>query len=118
MCFIMGLAAGGMLPIAYALMAEAIPARHRGWLMVVIGGDIAGAYIITSWLASELVPVYSWRILWLLGAPTGLLLILLNRWIPESPRYLLATGREAAARAVMGRLTSSRTPQCRATGRR
>jgi MFS transporter, putative metabolite:H+ symporter len=103
MCFIMGLAAGGMLPIAYALMAEAIPARHRGWLMVVIGGDIAGAYIITSWLASELVPVYSWRILWLLGAPTGLLLILLNRWIPESPRYLLATGREAAARAVMGR---------------
>ena len=56
MCFIMGLAAGGMLPIAYALMAEAIPARHRGWLMVVIGGDIAGAYIITSWLASELVP--------------------------------------------------------------
>ncbi len=103
MCFIMGLGVGGMLPIAYALMAEAIPARHRGWLMVVIGGDIAGAYIITSWLASSLVPEYSWRILWLLGAPTGILLILLNRWIPESPRYLLATGRDAEARAVMGR---------------
>ena len=82
MCFIMGLGAGGMLPIAYALLAETIPARHRGWLMVVIGGDIAGAYIITSWLASELVPQFSWRILWLLGAPTGVLLILLNRWIP------------------------------------
>lgn len=103
MCFIMGLGVGGMLPMAYALMAEAIPARHRGWLMVVIGGDIAGAYVITSWLASELVPTYSWRILWLLGAPTGILLILLNRWIPESPRYLLATGREAEARAVMNR---------------
>ena len=103
MCFIMGLGVGGMLPITYALLAEAIPARHRGWLMVVIGGDIAGAYIITSWLASELVPTFSWRILWLLGAPTGVLMVLLNRWIPESPRYLLASGREAEARAVMNR---------------
>ena len=103
MCFIMGLGVGGMLPIAYALMAETIPARHRGWVMVLIGGDIAAAYIITSWLASSLVPDFSWRILWLLGAPTGLLLILLNRWIPESPRYLLANGRDAEARAVMER---------------
>ncbi len=103
MCFIMGLGVGGMLPIAYALMAETIPARHRGWVMVLIGGDIAAAYIITSWLASSLVPDFSWRILWLLGAPTGLLLILMNRWIPESPRYLLANGRDAEARAVMER---------------
>ena len=103
MCFIMGLGVGGLLPITYALLAEAIPARHRGWLMVVIGGDIAGAYIITSWLASALVPTFSWRILWLLGAPTGVLMVLLNRWIPESPRYLLASGREAEARAVMDR---------------
>jgi MFS transporter, putative metabolite:H+ symporter len=103
MCFIMGLGVGGMLPITYALLAEAIPARHRGWLMVVIGGEIAGAYVITSWLASELVPTFSWRILWLLGAPTGVLMILLNHWIPESPRYLLASGREAEARAVMNR---------------
>jgi putative MFS transporter len=28
-------------------------------------------------------------------------LILLNRWIPESPRYLLANGRDTEARAVM-----------------
>ena len=103
MCFIMGLGVGGMLPIAYALMAETIPARHRGWVMVLIGGDIAAAYIITSWLASAFVPEFSWRILWLLGAPTGLLLILLNRWIPESPRFLLANGRDAEARAVMER---------------
>ena len=103
MCFVMGLGVGGMLPIIFTLMAETIPARHRGWLMVLIGGDIAGAYIITSWLSSTLVPDYSWRILWLIGLPTGLLLILLNRWIPESPRFLLAHGREREARAVMER---------------
>ncbi|MFN2390002.1 MAG: MFS transporter [Actinomycetota bacterium] len=103
MCFVMGLGVGGMLPIIFALIAEAMPARHRGWLMVLIGGDVAGAYILTSWLAVELTPTYGWRILWLLGLPTGVLLLLLNRWIPESPRFLIQNGREAEARAVMAR---------------
>jgi putative MFS transporter len=103
MCFMMGLAVGGMLPIGFALLAETIPARHRSWLMVLIGGDVAGAYILTSTLASELQPEFGWRIMWLIGLPTGILMILLNRWIPESPRFLLATGRPDQARAVMER---------------
>jgi putative MFS transporter len=103
MCMIMGWGVGGMLPIIFTLMAESIPARHRGWLMVLIGGDIAGAYIISSALASWLVPHYSWRILWLIGFPTGFMLILLNRWIPESPRYLLNHGRLKEAQDVMKR---------------
>ncbi|MGV9252040.1 MFS transporter [Streptomyces sp. NPDC003697] len=103
MCMLMGVGAGGMLPITFTLLAETVPARHRGWLMVLIGGDIAGAYVITSWLAAELTPTYSWRILWLLGLPTGLLFIALNRWIPESPRFLLARGRREDAEEVLAR---------------
>jgi MFS transporter, putative metabolite:H+ symporter len=103
MCFVMGLGVGGMLPITFALLAETVPSRHRGWLMVLVGGDVAGAYIITSWLSAELTPTYGWRMLWLLGLPTGLVLILLNRWIPESPRFLIQNGRDAEARAVMER---------------
>jgi len=104
-CFVMGLGVGGMLPITFALMAETIPARHRGWVMVLIGGDVAGAYIITSWLASTIAAPehFGWRMLWLVGFPTGLILILLNRWIPESPRFLLQHGRDAEARAIMER---------------
>lgn len=103
MCFVMGLAVGGMLPICYALLAETIPAKHRSWLMILIGADIAGAYILTSWLSVALVPTYSWRILWLIGLPTGLVFVLLNQWIPESPRFLLAHLRLDEAREVMRR---------------
>jgi putative MFS transporter len=103
MCFVMGWGVGGMLPIIFTLIAETIPAKHRGWLMVLLGGDVAGAYILSSALATWLVPHYSWRILWLTGFPTGVLLILLNRWIPESPRYLLNHGRVKEARDVMKR---------------
>ncbi|GAA4081419.1 MFS transporter [Actinomadura miaoliensis] len=103
MCLLMGIAAGGMLPITFSLLAETIPARHKGWVMVLIGGNLALAYVVTSWLSSALVPEYSWRILWLLGMPTGVVLILLNHWIPESPRFLLTHGREEEARAIMRR---------------
>lgn len=105
MCFIMGLGVGGMLPIVFALLAEIVPARHRGWVMVLIGGDVAGAYIATSWLASTIgaPDAFGWRVLWLLGLPTGIVLVLLNHWIPESPRYLIQRGRDEEARAVMRR---------------
>lgn len=102
MCFLMGIGAGGMLPIAFALMAETVPARHRGWLMVLIGGGVSAAgYVLTSWLAGALMPAYSWRVMWLVGLPTGLVIIALNRWIPESPRYLLAAGQRDEAEKIM-----------------
>lgn len=105
MCLLMGVGVGGMLPITFTLLAETIPAKHRGWLMVLIGGDVAGAYIVTSWLASTIgaPDAFGWRILWLVGLPTGVLLVVLNRWIPESPRFLLLNGRTEEARAVMQR---------------
>ncbi len=111
MCLMMGLAAGGMLPITFSLLAETIPGRHRGWLMVLIGGNLALAYAITSQLSASLVPHYSWRILWLTGMPTGVLLILLNRWIPESPRFLLAYGRDEEARQIMAKYGAVETDQ-------
>jgi putative MFS transporter len=104
MCFVMGLSAGGMLPIVYALMAESVPAHKRGWLVVLHGGmGTVGGYMAASGFAALLEPIFTWRILWFLGLPTGLLMLLLNRWIPESPRYLLERGREDEARAVMAR---------------
>lgn len=104
MCFVMGLAAGGMLPIVYALMAESIPARKRGWLVVLHAGmGTVGGYLAASGLAALLEPHFAWRILWFAGLPTGLLLLLLNRWIPESPRFLLEHGRVDEAEGVMAR---------------
>jgi putative MFS transporter len=104
MCFLMGMSAGGMLPIVYALMAESVPAKRRGWLVVLHGGmGTVGGYLAASGLAALLVPHFGWRIMWFLGLPTGALVLLLNRWIPESPRFLLERGRIADAERVMAR---------------
>src|SRR5436309_6181481 len=94
MCFMMGAAAGGMLPVAYALLAEIMPTRHRGWALVLVGGlGAVGGYVAASGLSAWLQPIYGWRILWLLNLPTGLILLCMGRFIPESAKFLLARGR-------------------------
>jgi len=104
MCFMMGAAAGGMLPVTYALLAEMMPNRHRGWSLVLVGGlGALGGYFAASGLSALLQPYFGWRILWLLNLPTGLMLVLLGRLIPESAKFLIAHGRRAEAEAVMKR---------------
>ncbi|HEX5327888.1 MAG TPA: MFS transporter [Acetobacteraceae bacterium] len=104
MCFLMGLAAGGLMPIAYTLLGELVPARHRGWFLVLLGGvGLVGGYVAASGAAALLEPRFGWRIMWFLGLPTGLMLILLNRFVPESPSFLMLRGDVAKADAIMAR---------------
>src|SRR5690606_37097005 len=106
MCFLMGASAGGLLPITFTLMAEMIPAAHRGWLLVALGGvGTSAGYLLASGSAAILEPLFSWRVLWLLGLPTGLLVIFLNRYIPESPRFLANVCLKREARAVLAKVS-------------
>src|SRR5947208_5535137 len=57
MCFMMGVGAGGMLPVTYALLAETMPSKHRGWALVLVGGlGAIGGYFASSGLSGLLVP--------------------------------------------------------------
>jgi MFS transporter, putative metabolite:H+ symporter len=107
MCFMMGVAAGGMLPVTYALLAEMMPSKHRGWALVLVGGlGAVGGYFAASTFSWALQPFFGWRILWVLNLPTGLSLVLLGAFIPESAKFLLARGRREEARLVMERFGS------------
>jgi MFS transporter, putative metabolite:H+ symporter len=110
MCFLMGLAAGGMLPVANALLAEILPTKHRGWCMVLLGGiGTIGGYFATSESSALLQPFFGWRIMWLLGFPTGVILIALSPLLPESARFLLQMGRIREAEAMLARYGSAIT---------
>lgn len=104
MCFLMGAAAGGMLPVTYALLAEIMPTKHRGWSLVLVGGiGAVGGYLASSLLSALLQPFFGWRIMWFLNFPTGLILVSLSPLIPESARFLQHMGRAAEARIVLAR---------------
>ena len=109
MCCLMGLSAGGLLPITFTLMAETVPAAHRGWLLVALGGvGTSAGYLLAAGAAATLEPHFGWRALWLLGLPTGALIVLLYRFIPESPRFLSSMGLASEAREVLRRFAGSK----------
>jgi len=104
MCFLMGVGAGGMLPVAYALLAEIMPTRHRGWCLVLVGGIGAiGGYFATSALSAWLQPFFGWRIMWLINLPLALILIAVSPLLQESARFLQSMGRMQEARETLAR---------------
>jgi putative MFS transporter len=115
MCFLMGSSAGGMLPVVYTLLAEIMPPRHRSWVLVLVGGTgLIGGYLAASGAAHALEPIFGWRVLWLQGFPTGLLLLALAPLIPESPRFLAErgfTGQLEAMRRKFGIVPRPREPR-------
>lgn len=57
MCFLMGISAGGMLPVIYTLLAEVMPPKHRSWVLVLVGGTgLVGGYLAASSAAHALEP--------------------------------------------------------------
>jgi MFS transporter, putative metabolite:H+ symporter len=88
MCGMMGVAAGGLLPVVYALMTESLPPGRRAAIMVLQAGlTTTGGYMAASGLAALLIPLAGWRVLWFAQLPLVLVPIFLNHWIPESTAF-------------------------------
>ncbi|MDQ0798320.1 MFS transporter [Streptomyces sp. B1I3] len=96
MCALMGMAAGGMLPVVYALMTESLPPGRRAAIMVLQAGlTTTGGYMAASGLAAVLIPLAGWRVTWFAQLPLVLILIAMNRWIPESAAFTARQTRTA-----------------------
>ncbi len=105
--FLTGVAVGGTLPVDYALMAEFLPSRSRGrWLVLLEGFWAVGTIVIAlaAWAASLSVAEDAWRWILAVTALPALIGIWLRLWVPESPLFLLRTGRAAEAAAVLDRV--------------
>jgi MFS family permease len=102
-----GAGIGGEYAAINSAIQELIPARYRGHTDLVINGSFwigaalgaLGAVVLldSHWLPAEL----GWRLAFGLGAALGLVILLLRRYIPESPRWLMLHGRVDEAERIM-----------------
>ena len=102
--FLTGAAVGGTLPVDYAVMAEYLPKKVRGRFLVYLEAFWALGTLLIALIAWGIVPALpdtGWRWLFAISAFPGLLGFFLRLWVPESPRYLLLTGRKEEAKAVL-----------------
>ncbi len=99
-----GFGVGGTLPVDYAIFAEYLPANKRGRYLVLLESFWALGYLLAAGLAWLIVPRLGWRWLLAISALPGLIIFIIRRSIPESPRYLLVQGRSEEAAAVLRRV--------------
>ncbi|WP_238654027.1 MFS transporter [Rothia uropygialis] len=105
--FVAGAGIGGEYSAINATIDELIPAKYRGRVDLIVNGTywagvMIGAIATIFLLDPDLFPIdWGWRIGFFIGPVLGLILILIRRHIPESPRWMLTHGHGEQAESVV-----------------
>lgn len=105
--FLTGAGIGGEYAAINSAVDELIPARWRGYTNLAINGSwwlgtAAGALLTIVLLNPQVIPEQlGWRLCFGLGAVLGVSIVLVRRFIPESPRWLMTHRRVEEAEAVV-----------------
>jgi MFS transporter, putative metabolite:H+ symporter len=99
--FLTGFGLGGALPLDFSVYAEFLPTRNRGRNLVILESFWAVGTILAAALAWILVPTFGWRPLLATSAVAAVLVLWIRRSIPESPRYLMISGKVDEARQIL-----------------
>ena len=106
--FVIGGAIGADYPIATSLLTEFTPSKKRGFMVgmsaVAWSAGAVFAYIVGALFVGISGGNDHWRLLLATAAVLGVIVILMRRGIPESPRWLLQNGRIADAEAVVKKI--------------
>jgi putative MFS transporter len=103
----LGVGMGMELPIALALVAEFLPTQSRGRYTAILEGFLPIGFIAVGLLVYFLMPLVGWRGIFIALAVPAVFLFVIRRLVPESPRWLEATGRFAAAESGMAAVEAS-----------
>ncbi|HET9899101.1 MAG TPA: MFS transporter [Streptosporangiaceae bacterium] len=99
--FLTGFGIGGEYAAINSAIDELIPSRHRGHIDIVINGTYwAGAAfgaLLTVPAINDLPVDLGWRLCFALGVVLGLVILLVRRNVPESPRWLFIHGHAKTA---------------------
>lgn len=99
--FLVGFGLGGELPVAATLVSEYAPSRVRGRFIVLLESFWGFGWIAAACIAYFFIPLYGWRMAFLIGALPALYVCLIRMHMPESVRYLLAHGHVGEARKIV-----------------
>ena len=94
-----GVGGGGMQPLAQSILLESFPPSEHGTAMAAYGIGIVVAPVIGPTLGGWITDSYSWRWIFYINLPVGILALFMVQMFVEDPPYL--------RRAVEGRSTFS-----------
>lgn len=102
--FVQGLAIGGEVPVAATFISEITRSFRRGRFVLLYELVFPAGLTVGAVVAAWVVPALGWRCMFALAAVPGLLCYLVQRAVPESPRWLVEHGRPVEAESVMAEI--------------
>jgi putative MFS transporter len=108
-----GVGVGGEMPVAATYINELSRAQHRGRFFLAYELIFPLGFLAAGILGAQLVPIYGWQALFVLGTIPGFIITFLLLKLPESPRWLIGKGRLKEAEAIIKQIeasTEKRTP--------
>ena len=83
-----GAGGGAMLPISQAILLESFPPEKRGVAMATFGMGVVVAPILGPTLGGWITDNYSWRWIFYINVPVGILAVLMAEAFIEDPPYI------------------------------
>jgi putative MFS transporter len=102
--FLVGLGLGGELPVVATLIAESVPARERGRLLAILSSFFSYGWLLAALIGYLVIPSLGWQAAFVAGAVPALYVFVVRRAIPESPRFLIAKGRQSEAIQILEKM--------------
>ncbi len=99
-----GLGAGGIFPVASAVIGDTFPAEKRGAALGLIGAVFGLAFLIGPILGGVLLGIFGWRSLFLINLPIALIVVALSLALLPSTRPTERRPFDWPGMAVLGML--------------
>ncbi|MGW1137417.1 MFS transporter [Streptomyces zhihengii] len=105
--FLTGFGIGGEYAAINSAIDELIPSKYRGRVDLIINGSywlgaVGGALLSVVALNTDIFPAdVGWRLTFALGVVLGLVILLVRRHVPESPRWMFIHGRSEGAEELV-----------------
>jgi putative MFS transporter len=102
--FIMGIGLGAELVIAYPALGEFVPPAYRGRWLASLTATTNFAQPIAAFLGYLIIPTIGWQWLFAIAGAGAMVIWVMRKSMPESPRWLETKGRDVEAEEIVRRI--------------
>ncbi|MGC2125716.1 MAG: MFS transporter [Xanthobacteraceae bacterium] len=101
---IQGFGLGGEVPVAATYISELARAKGRGRFVLLYELVFPIGLVAAGFMGAWIVPRFGWQWMFVIGALPAFVAMVLQRLLPESPRWLATRGRNVDAQAALARI--------------
>jgi putative MFS transporter len=99
--FFEGIGLGGEIPVASTYISEILRADRRGGRFLTYQIIFPCGLLMAGIAGASVVPRFGWQWMFVIGALPGIVALIMQRFCPESPRWLASKGRLGEADAIV-----------------